>query len=76
MEKKLKLKPGSTKPQAQHMVQVHLNDRLAKRRKREEAAKKRGNRDTTPSIIPQESERDRRAGVEADRKKVSDAGEQ
>ena len=77
MEKKLKLKAGSTKPQAQHMVQVHLNDRLAKRKKREAAAaKKKGNRDTTPSIIPQESERDRRAGVEADKKKVSDAGEQ
>ena len=59
MEKKLKLKPGSTKPQAQHMVQVHLNDRLAKRKKREAAAaKKKGNRDTTPSIIPNATKED------------------
>jgi hypothetical protein len=77
MEKKLKLKAGSTKPQAQHMVQVHLNARLAKRRKREAAAaKKKGNRDTTPSIIPRETKEDAKADAAYSRKKVSDAGEQ
>ena len=66
-----------TDANAAQLIQQRRN-KLSKEKeeKRKETVKTGKQQDTKPSIIPQETEKDRRAGGEADRKKVSDAGEQ
>ena len=71
MEKKLQVKPGSTNPQAQHMVQVHLNARMKARRERAAAAKsgKKKGRSREPDSIFPELDKKTQAALDADDRK-------